>query len=97
MAEPAAFHVGEYLADELDARGWTTRDCAERMSDDPEERKIWEMTLELTIATQFSPRHAAGAHMGKSTAEALERALGTSAQTWLNLDAAYHERMKHAN
>lgn len=83
------FPVGEYLDDELRARGWTTRDCAERMGGDPD---IDRLTLDLHIAVIHAPPEH-GIHdatMHEETARGLEVATGISAECWMNLDAAYH-------
>src|SRR5690606_33604126 len=46
------FHVGEYLHDELIARGWTTRDCAQRMGGDVD---ISTLTLDFALAAWQAP------------------------------------------
>jgi len=86
-----AFPVGEYLEDELKARGWTTRDCAERMCGNVD---IDQLTLDLCIALAHDSANYRCVMMGAETARGLEIALGTSAETWLNLDRAYHEWRK---
>lgn len=97
MNPAEVFHVGEYLEDELEARGWTTADCAARMVEPGENPDVWQLTLDLTIACIDAPEGHAGQRcfMGKETAERLERALGIDAQTWLNLEAAYLRAMNH--
>lgn len=78
MAE--AFHVGEYLQDELDARGWTTRDCAERMGGD-----VNHDTLALDFLLLKDPAIT----IDSGTAEGLSRAFGSSAETWMNLQRSF--------
>jgi plasmid maintenance system antidote protein VapI len=92
MRYDTLFHVGEYLEDELNARGWTTRDCAERMGGNVE---IDTLTLDLTIAASYAPHgHVANkCFLGPDTAAGLAKAFGSSAETWLNLDAEYHRRL----
>lgn len=68
----SAFPVGKYIADELAARGWTTRDLAERMGGDV---AVNELSLELIIHV-----HDKSMYMGKETAGGLARAFGTSAE-----------------
>ena len=82
------FCVGQYIQDELDVRGWTTRDCAERMGGDVD---VDELTLDLHIACiNAPPGHAIHeAMMNQSTADGLERATGVSAGQWMRLDFAY--------
>lgn len=75
------FHPSEYLADELQARGWTTRDCAQRMGGDP---AVDELALDLLMTCD--PR----LRIDEKTATGLARAFGTSAETWRKLKAAYH-------
>lgn len=86
------FPVAGYLEDELKARGWTTRDCAERMGGDVD---VNDLALQLELAVlDAPPDHAIQhAYMGERTASGLELAMGISAQTWINLDNA-HRRGK---
>lgn len=88
------FHPGEYLEDEIDARGWTTRDVAILATDDPNEQQVIQLTCELTIAASYVEvgDKAAECTMGKSTARSLAKAFGTSVDLWLNLDAEFHRR-----
>lgn len=89
MIPAECFPVGEYIADELEARGWTTRDLAERMGGDVD---LNQCTIELTIACGVSHPQVS---MGTETAQGLSRAFGTSADVWLNLDRAYRECREH--
>lgn len=88
------FCVGEYIRDELEYRGWTTRDCAERMGDEVD---VHDLTLQLHIACIDAPLDHAihQALMSPNTAEGLERAIGVSADMWLALDAAYRRWHEH--
>ncbi len=89
-----AFSVGEYLAEELEARGWTTRECAERMGGNVD---VDHLTLDLHLAELASPpEHAINdATLHPDTAAGLSRAFGSSAELWMNLDRAYHEWRKN--
>ena len=71
------FPPGEYLTEELAARGWTVSQLAERMVQ-PEVvvLDILETRMEIT----------------PELAEAIAAALGTSAQMWLNLEELYRSR-----
>jgi HTH-type transcriptional regulator / antitoxin HigA len=69
-----AFPPGEYIKDELDARGWSQADLAEVMG------KSSKLVSDV-IAGKSS--------VTPETARALGDAFGTSAQVWMNLDAAY--------
>ena len=83
------FPVGEYIDEELKERGWTTRDCAERMGGDV---AVDMLTLDLHLAVLSAPE-GHGIHdatMSQETADGLSRAFGTSAELWMNLDRSYH-------
>lgn len=69
-----AFPPGEFIKDELDARGWEQRDLAKIM--DRPERLVSELIAgKRTITAE--------------TAQQLGQAFGTGAQLWLNLESAY--------
>ena len=72
MAE--LFHPGEYIREELDARGWTIDDLVSASS-------FSRLLLEQLIDGRGSitPRVAAD----------IARAFGQSPETWLNLQKAY--------
>lgn len=86
-----AFHVGEYLADELAARGWTSRDLAERMGGDVD---VNHCTIDLTlVAARSNPGHEIRrATIDRETAEAWAKVFGTNAETWMNLDREFQRR-----
>lgn len=86
-----AFHVGEYLADELEARGWTSRELAERIGGDVD---VNHLTIDLTIAASHAPvgHCARKATIDRETAEGWAKAFGTDAETWLKLDAEFQRR-----
>lgn len=66
--------VGEILADELDARGWTQADFAEV----------------LGRSTQFVSEIISGKkEITRESASQIGAALGTSAEFWLNLQDSY--------
>lgn len=68
------FPPGEYIRDELEARGWEQRDLAAIM--DRPERTISEIITGKRAVTA-------------ETARQLSAAFGTSAELWLNLEASY--------
>ncbi|HEX5414261.1 MAG TPA: HigA family addiction module antitoxin, partial [Chloroflexota bacterium] len=75
MRRPAeVFPPGEFLREELEARGWTQTDFAEII-----ERPV--RTVNEIIAGKRS--------ITAETAEQIATALGTSAQLWLNLETAF--------
>jgi HTH-type transcriptional regulator/antitoxin HigA len=69
-----AFAPGEYLLDELEARGWSQADFAEIL-----ERPEAAISEIINGKRGITP----------ATAKELAEALGTSAMFWLNLEAAY--------
>lgn len=81
-----AFHVGEYVADELDARGWTTRYAASLMPGDPAVNELW---LDLLTCDEIWQQHGGKILFKRSEAESLEKLLGVSAETLMNLHAAW--------
>ncbi|WP_419838347.1 helix-turn-helix transcriptional regulator [Candidatus Poriferisodalis sp.] len=68
---------GEYLTEELAARGWTVSQLAERMGQ-PKLVVLDILETRMVITPEL--------------AEAISAALGTSAQMWLNLEEAYRSR-----
>jgi HTH-type transcriptional regulator/antitoxin HigA len=69
------FRPGEYVRDELIARGWTVDDLADKSG-------LMRQTLESLIREDHEP-------MTQEIAEGLSRALGTSVVIWLNMDRYY--------
>jgi HTH-type transcriptional regulator/antitoxin HigA len=68
------FPPGEYIKDELEERGWTQLDLAEILG------RPLQLVSEIILGKRgISPE----------TARGLAEAFGTSAQLWLNLDAAW--------
>ena len=72
--EKAAFHPGEYLKDELDAREWTQTGLA-KMIGQP--------------ARLINRIIAGKAGITAQTAQQLATAFGTSAELWMNLQNQY--------
>jgi len=68
------FPPGEFVKDELEARGWSQADLAE----------ILGRSARL-VSEIISGKRAVTAE----TARGLAEAFGTDAQTWLNLESAY--------
>ncbi|MGH7514151.1 MAG: HigA family addiction module antitoxin [Gemmatimonadales bacterium] len=68
------FHPGEFLRDELEARGWTQTEFAEIIGRSP--RVVNEI---IAGKRGISP----------GTAKTIAAAFGTSPQFWMNLDTAY--------
>src|SRR5262245_13203278 len=75
MIETAeVFSPGEFIKEELDARGWSQLDLAEIIERDP-----------IMINQIIKGKRA----ITPETARLLADAFGTSAQLWLNLETAY--------
>ena len=72
--EKAAFHPGEYLKDELDAREWTQTGLAEMIG------------RPLRVVNRII---AGKAGITAQTAQQLVTAFGTSAELWMNLQNQY--------
>jgi len=71
---PDAFPPGEFIHDELEARGWEPHELAERMG------QLERVVSELIASTQS---------VTEEIAKQLSAAFGTSAELWLNLEATY--------
>ena len=75
--EVAEIEPGEYLRDELEERGWTERELAEILG--------WPVQA---VSETLDGRK----EITQEAALALGEALGTSAELWTNLQAAFDER-----
>ncbi|MBN1589506.1 MAG: hypothetical protein JW888_08330 [Pirellulales bacterium] len=73
-ANSALFPPGEYILDELQARGWTQDTLADILG-----RSAKFVSLLITGKKRIEPR----------TAKELGAAFGTSAELWMNLESAY--------
>lgn len=69
-----AFPPGDYLAEELEARGWTLEDFAGSLR--------WSKDATRRLIKGEVP-------LGAVEAQALGRVLGTSPEFWLNLESTY--------
>lgn len=78
-----AFPIGEFIKDEMEARGWTIYDVADAMGDG--DRATWALTVDLLIECSDNP----GVTLDVETAQRLGRAFGTSADLWLALHNGY--------
>jgi len=77
-----AFAPWEYVKEELEARGWSVRDFAERMDGDPD---VNELAVELLRVEGLD------CFMGETLARGLGHAFGTSWELWLNLERKWRE------
>ena len=69
-----AFPPGDFIREELEARGWTQRDLAEILG-----RPAQVISAIVNAKREVTPE----------TAVALGAAFGTSAEFWLGLESAY--------
>ena len=76
------FHPGEFLAEELAARSWTVAEFTRRCNQ--KSRKTW-LTTEAAVQEILDRK----ARVDAVTAFRFHQALGTSAEYWQNLQAAY--------
>lgn len=74
------FTPGEYIQDELDARGWTQESFADILG-----RPLRTINQILNGKTTITPQ----------TAQEIAAALGTSPELWLNLESAYRLTLEH--
>lgn len=77
-------HVTEFIQEELDARGWSRAELANRMGMDACVRNL------LVLDTLFAvgPTHT-NCRLGQDTADRLGRAFDVSADLFLNLERAW--------
>lgn len=78
-----AFHPSEFIAEEMQARGWGRDDLARHMGGDFSETR---MSLEFYLEVGPTQR---GIRVGQHTAMQLAVAFGTSPDLWLNLEASW--------
>src|SRR5438876_4686670 len=71
---PETFAPGEYISEELEARGWSQLDLAEILGRPPQ-----------AVNEVIKGKRA----ITPDTARGLAEAFGTTAQVWLNLQSAY--------
>lgn len=78
--------VGEYVLDELEARGWSTGLAAAMFAPDDQVDE-WHCWLELLTAVAIWQEHQF--KFSTKEADRLETIFGISGQTWINLHHAY--------
>lgn len=80
-----AFHVWEFIEEELEARGWTKHDLAARMGDS-HPVDVHYLALDFLEASKDMPDM--NITVG-TCARCLGLAFGTSAEFWTNLENSY--------
>lgn len=81
------FHVGVFIVDEMEARGWGPDEFVTRMGGDEQTQEVNAFGLDVCLACALDGR--TGVLLGAGLAEGLEQAFGIPAKTWLALDAAW--------
>ncbi len=90
------FPPGEYIEDEIEARGWTEEDLAMRMCDGTDyDYSLCLFIVQMTIEIHEYKGHAPT--MGQGMHEKLGKAFGTSAELWRNLETRWIEYCKVKN
>ena len=88
--QPAeCFHVGEFVQEELNARGWTTHDAASRLVGDYEQNVLW---LELLCDDGLWQKY--DVEFTEQEAVKLGHLFGSSEALWMRIHLAYVERTK---
>ena len=77
----AAFPLGFFLREEMEARGWTEADIERRCTD-----PVDALAIEFSLAV-YDPNLI----LDERTAEALSKVFGVSAQFFLNIDRIYRQ------
>lgn len=78
-----AFHISEYIQDEMDARGWDRDELATRMLAPGGDWSVERLALDLLMEVRSKAVRLGG------QAEGLARAFGTSAALWERLHTAW--------
>lgn len=82
------FHVGEFIEDEMAARGWTSLDLALRMGGKTAE----EIGLDRLSVDLLCNVHHKDLLMGEKMAAKIAAAFGSSPEYWINLDKAWRDQ-----
>lgn len=82
-----AFPLGEYLAEEMEARGWNSTDVANRMGGKTAREIVKDqLIVELTLAI-----HDPNLILDEDSGRRMARAFGVDETFFLNLDKAYRD------
>ena len=86
-------HPSVYLAEEMEARGWSVRDAAGRMSGDFGRNAL---ALAMYLACGCHAKHARAVRIGEHAAKRLGEAFNVEAQFFLNLERTFLDHMDTA-
>lgn len=95
-APAECFPPGEFILDEIEARGWTEEDLAYRMGASTED-EFAQNLLTLHLIIEFPEYKGRATRMGDGVAEQLGKAFGTSAELWANLETSWIEYVNNRN
>lgn len=82
------FPPGEFIEDEMKARGWDETEVARRMGDDG---SLKERSINLCLVHMIMAVRDTGVILDEDSAAKFGRAFGTSPQFFLNLDAYWRK------
>ncbi len=82
--ERLAEHPSAYIAEEMETRGWSRADVANRMGVECCARNLFALDLYLEAGPSFP-----SLRLGQDTADRLARAFDVSPDLFLNLEAAW--------
>ena len=83
-----AFHLSEFINEELAERGWTLRDLVFRMRRYEGEA---DWAVEMLAMEMFMTVHEKSIFLDQKTADGLATAFGVSAQFFLNMHEAWRK------
>lgn len=82
---PRKFHIGEFVRDEMECRGWSTRELAARMGFADLDVGTLAMDLLMNVTDNK------GVLCSESDYKGLARAFGTSVDIWRNIDKQWRD------
>ena len=75
------FPPGEFIQDELEARGWSIRELARRIGGTPAEKDVTQVALEMLVHGPVE-----GVLIGEDMSAQLGRVFGNNPEFFVNLD-----------
>lgn len=91
MRLATVFHPGVFLAEEMEARGWTAADVAAAMGGGTHKERCVDELTGMAICGDILLPDEDNSTLGEEFAGKLGKAFGTSAELWLNLERAWLE------
>lgn len=84
-----AFHVRDFMHEEMQSRGWTIEDAVHRLDNEVDR-------LSIRILGALSDEQIKSVFVASDTADCLARIFGTDVEYWLNLDRSYRQYINGA-